>query len=147
MVQESTTTPQRDNWTVFKAYEAGKSRRYGLLFTINGGAFALIGFLVSNNGQLLTISQGLGHRLIAIWAFFIMPLALGAFSYFACEDIKRFAKNMRCFDVVKANDREMEEKLKIYGPEGARYLNRVQGLLVGAWLAAILFLFIPQWLP
>lgn len=40
--------------TVFKFYEEGKSRRYNLLFAVNGGVLAIAKFFPSPDGAFLT---------------------------------------------------------------------------------------------
>jgi hypothetical protein len=43
----------------FKAYEDGKHRRYSLLFSVNGGAFAIAKFLIGEGGKTGVVLGGL----------------------------------------------------------------------------------------
>lgn len=117
--------PLPSDWKPFEIYESGKDRRYKLLFTVNGGAYALIGFLVSN-GHALDLSP------VGIWAFIIIPIALGAYSYMMCDDIDAFAKKMKAY-----------EPDELYGPEGLRHLCFIRWFFVG-WALAVVVVIL-QW--
>ena len=54
---------------IFELYENGKDRRYKLLFAVNGGAYALIGFLIEKG-------KALERQPIAVWTFVCIPIAL-----------------------------------------------------------------------
>jgi hypothetical protein len=114
------------DWKAVEIYESGKGRRYGLLFTVNGGAYALIGFLVTNGHALSQFSP------IGIWAFVIIPIALGLFSWFMCDDIYAFGTNMR------------ESDPKLFGAMGRRLLRSVRLLFCGGWGLAVIFAIL-QW--
>lgn len=68
-------------------YENGKQRRYGLLFSVNGGAFAILTFLVRD-------VQGVarGGRFLIVWS---VSLGLAAITVVLAYDIFRFGVAMR----------------------------------------------------
>jgi hypothetical protein len=45
---------------VYTLYESGKGRRYGLLFSANGAAFAILSFLVRTPSR--AVMRALPHR-------------------------------------------------------------------------------------
>lgn len=75
---------------VFELYEQGKHRRYGLLFSVNGGAFAIGRLLVGDpeNGEI--VLGGLTIQLLAGAMIF--------FSLVMCVDIYQFGVKMKGLD-------------------------------------------------
>ena len=67
MSDQQTPAP---NWQTEQIYESGKGRQYKLLFTVNGGAYVLIGFLV-DKADALKLSP------IGVWAFVGYPTGSG----------------------------------------------------------------------
>ena len=69
----------------FKDYEAGKHRRYGLLFSVNGGAFAI--------AKLLTDAK----TVAVLGALTLQHLSLGMilFTLLMTLDIFLFGRNLR----------------------------------------------------
>ncbi len=97
----------------FNAYEDGKHRRYGLLFTVNGGAFVIAKLLA---GQ---------HATVVLGGLSLWQLSLGMFLFTAVMvvDIYFFGKNMRSTYLPGA-----------FGTPGKTVLILL-GLLIGAgWL-------------
>jgi hypothetical protein len=110
-------------WELFSAYENGKSRRYALLFTINGGAYALIGFLARD-------AKALVPGPLYLWAFIIIPLAMILFSWKMCDDIRAFGESMRKLDLRPPDQR-------VFGPPGKSLLSFIRVLLFAGWAFAI----------
>ena len=69
----------------FKTYEDGKSRRYSLLFTVNGGAFAVAKLFPANN--LCAVLGGL--------TLFELSLGMILFTVLMTVDIFVFGEHMR----------------------------------------------------
>ena len=69
---------------IFKAYEDGKHRRYTLLFTVNGGAFAIANQDKTGSGLVL------GH--LSLWQ---LSLGMALFTIVMILDIFMFGENMR----------------------------------------------------
>lgn len=69
---------------LFEAYEAGKHRRYALLFSVNGGAFAVVGLLFE-------------RRLVTAGLLTLRQIAIGMILFTAvmCFDILAFGLKMR----------------------------------------------------
>lgn len=95
-------------------YEQGKHRRYGLLFAVNGGAFALAKLLVTGFGQNAFILGGL-----TLW---MLALGMAAFSAVMCLDIFQFGRRMRALDGA------------LFGFWGRLVLGMLGLLLIGGWL-------------
>jgi hypothetical protein len=75
---------------VCQAYEDGKHRRYGLLFSVNGGALAIGKLIVGEAGTDRIVLGGL-----KVW---MLGLAMAAFSGLMTYDIWQFGLRMRKFD-------------------------------------------------
>ena len=58
---------------VYELYENGKERRYKLLFAINGGAFALVGFLMDKAGFLAGTDRS---NVLLQWVVFVVMLGV-----------------------------------------------------------------------
>jgi hypothetical protein len=119
----------KDYWPVFTAYENGKARRYGHLFAVNGGAFALVGFLSPrySGDSLLAL-------LFGAWAFIVVPALLGLFTWYMCRDIDSFGRGMRVIAGYPENSRLKEG---IYRQDGRDLLSRVQKIFTVGWLIAV----------
>lgn len=100
---------------VFEIYETGKNRRYNLLFAVNGGAFAVLSFLVTE----APIKHG---NLVIIW----IGLAMVTFSAVMGYDIYKFGFYMR----------HLSGNLKLFGRAGQRVLKLIVSLLIVAWVGA-----------
>jgi hypothetical protein len=102
---------------VASLYEQGKHRRYGLLFAVNGGAFALGKLLVGSGGQQAAVLGGLTVSMLAV--------GMAAFTLVMCIDIWKFGERMRGLDPA------------LFGPWGQRVLMAIGALLVlGWWIVA-----------
>ena len=99
----------------YTLYEEGKKRRYGLLFTVNGGAFAIAQLLTNSENK----EQVLGNLTLAHLA-----IGMGMFTILMVWDIFAFGQKMR--------DRHL--KGEIFGPEGKAILILLGLLIVSGWL-------------
>lgn len=101
----------------FTIYEAGKKRRYELLFAVNGGAFAIAKLLTGSENT----AQVLGHLTLA-------HLAIGMilFTALMCFDIFTFGENMR--------DRYLRGE--VFGRPGQIVLVSLGILISSGWLLA-----------
>jgi hypothetical protein len=107
---------------ILDLYEGGKNRRYGLLFSVNGGAF-VIGTILLGTSTKPAVPLG--------W---LTPLSL-AFSLIFFNavmwfDIWQFGNKMRRFD--------KGESLQIFGSPGKWVLSLLCVMLMGAWTLVIL---------
>ena len=102
---------------LYKLYEDGKHRRYNLLFAVNGGAFAIVSFLLKGDSQQVTLPLLLG----------IGPV-MALFSAVMWLDIYEFGKKMR----------ELGGALDLFGDRGWQVLAAIAASLVAVWLAATL---------
>ncbi len=110
-------------------YEAGKGRRYGLLFSANGGAYAIAVYLAS-----------LGHT-VAGYSFdgaglIVLALFMIAFNWMMWQDIYAFGDRMHKLDSRIRGVPAGEEWL-LFGPVGRRVLNVFGiGLILG-WICVL----------
>jgi len=107
------------NLEVFKAYEDGKHRRYSLLFSVNGGAFAIAKLLAGCESS----DKVVGH-------LHLRPLSVGllAFTILMVYDIYKFADKMRRI--------QKDNKPEIFGPPGKKVLLLIGILICLGWLLA-----------
>ncbi len=98
----------------FPAYEAGKARRYGLLFSVNGGGFAIAKF--SGEPQVPLGALSLGELAVGMALFTIVMTC----------DIWAFGNAMR--ETVPA------DRLQVFGTPGKVVLTSLCGLIVCGWL-------------
>lgn len=98
-------------------YEDGKARRYALLFSVNGGAFAVLS-LAEKAGREPSPSA----RLIGDLSVWQLSVGLAAFSAVMVYDIFAFGEKMRARDGT------------LFGPAGQLVLLAIGALLVLGWL-------------
>jgi hypothetical protein len=98
---------------VYTLYESGKNRRYGLLFAVNGGAFAILALLLKEH-QPISIA--------AVAALMIAP-AMIFFTWTMWWDIDAFGTKMA----------KLAEPTELYGPVGRKVLLSIIGMLIFAW--------------
>jgi hypothetical protein len=100
---------------LYKLYEDGKHRRYTLLFSVNGGAFAIVSFLLKGDSEQVGLPM-------LLWIGLVMSL----FSAVMWLDIYEFGKKMR----------ELGGALDLFGDKGKLVLAAIALSLVAVWLAA-----------
>ncbi len=107
----------RPELEVFKAYEDGKHRRYSLLFSVNGGAFAIANVLSEKPAD--SVVMGNLH---------VQQLAVGmlAFTVVMIFDIYTFADKMKRL--------QGNFKPEIFKPQGKVVLVLIGTLICLAWL-------------
>jgi hypothetical protein len=128
---KSPTPPQHlECDKVFELYENGKERRYKLLFAVNGGAYALVGYLME---------KAKADTRIAVWIFVLIPIALIFYTGVMCLDIHAFGKRMRKLSCTVCGKHWM-----VYKSQGRNHLIYLGLILGGAWLAAVVCSY-PQW--
>jgi hypothetical protein len=97
----------------YTLYEAGKKRRYDLLFAVNGGAFAIAQLLNNSSDKAL---GGLSLSDLAI--------GMAIFTILMTYDIYAFGEKMR--------DRHLPGE--VFGPAGKAVLRLIGLLIVSGWL-------------
>jgi len=116
-----TAKPNDVKLDVFKTYEDGKHRRYNLLFSVNGGAFAIARILAAKpQEQLLTGNLHQWH----------LSVGMAAFSVLMVSDIYEFANKMSRLE------KETGGRVEIFGRKGKQVLISIGILLCLAWLLA-----------
>jgi len=109
----ATLTPK----DAFDLYETGKHRRYGLLFSVNGGAFAIAKLLAGEPGKDPVV---LGHLTLPQLA-----IGMALFTVVMVADIFMFGEKMRATELPEA-----------FGWQGKLVLFFLGFLLCAGWLLA-----------
>jgi hypothetical protein len=96
-------------------YENGKHRRYTLLFSVNGGAFAVAKLLTGGEGKAATV---LGHLTLAqlCWGMVFFTIAMMADIFFFGYKMKRD-----------------DSPIDVFGLPGQLVLLSVGLLICGGW--------------
>jgi hypothetical protein len=101
----------------YTLYEAGKKRRYDLLFAVNGGAFAIAQLLNKPDSKLpgsLSLTD--------------LAIGMAIFTILMTYDIYAFGEKMR--------DRHLPGE--VFGPVGKAVLRLIGLLIVSGWLLVAL---------
>ena len=96
----------------YTLYGSGKKRRYSLLFSVNGGAFAIFKLLTRSDNNVLS-DLSLAH----------LAIGMGIFTLLMVWDIYAFGEKM--------HDRYLGEE--VFGPEGKAVLLLLGLLIVSGW--------------
>jgi hypothetical protein len=91
----------------FGAYEAGKARRYQLLFAVNGGALAI------------------ANVAPAAWRNVLLGFLMSYFTVIMVKDIHTFGERFRSYD------------LGFYGDSGEHLLRHIRFVLLVAWFGLV----------
>jgi hypothetical protein len=110
---------------LFELYESGKHRRYGLLFAVNGGAFAVAKVWAETPDVAAAVLGGLSLPALA--------LGMAAFTVIMVADIYTFGDKMRAA-LTPAPDEPAA--FDVFGPVGKVVLLLLGLLLVAGWLMA-----------
>jgi hypothetical protein len=121
------------SWNGFGVYQDGKSRRFSLLFTVNGGAFALVGFLAGDQPRV-------AFGVFSLWAFVVIPLALVLFTRAMRDDFFVFGEAMR--QVWRDAGLGCPE---IFSEKEQRIVRYVTALICASWGLAVA-LVVASWL-
>jgi hypothetical protein len=107
----------------FKTYEDGKSRRYSLLFTVNGGAFAVAKLFPT------------GNMCAVLGRLTLCELSLGMiiFTVLLTADIFIFGEHMRR-TVSKEEIGPTGDKVPMFGTVGKIILLLVGSFICAGWL-------------
>jgi hypothetical protein len=100
---------------IFDLYESGKARRYGLLFSVHGGAFAIASFL----------AKDIKGRYLAGWGAIVLCIFMAIFTLLMYRDINEFGHKMR----------NLGGPLPLYTKPGRDFLFYLATLLTVAWFA------------
>lgn len=114
-----------DRLKVEQAYLEGKMKRYGLLFSVNGGTFAIISLAVQNADDGLDAS----HHLIGKLTLGNLALWIIIFTALMIADIWRYGTGMRKLEASAYFGRHP----RLFTPFGQSITVLVGILLVGAW--------------
>jgi hypothetical protein len=104
----------------YTLYEAGKKRRYDLLFAVNGGAFAIAKLLATSDNKLQVNSD---YKIIGDLSLAHLAIGMGIFTILMVWDIYAFGEKMR--------DRHLREE--VFGPEGKAVLLLLGFSIVCGW--------------
>ncbi len=113
------------SWEAFGVYQDGKSRRFSLLFTVNGGAFALLGFLAGDQPRI-------AFSFVTVWAFVVIPLAMIIFTQRMRDDLFVFGEGMN--RVWQDLDLACPE---IFSAKEQKIVRSVTRLICAAWALAV----------
>ena len=110
----------------FKEYEDGKHRRYGLLFSVNGGAFAVAKVLFDPNAKTV------------LGALSLTQLAVGMilFTVVMVTDIFLFGRNLRSTLPCDPKD-PASTTTELFAVRGQVVLALLGALLAAGWALAI----------
>ncbi len=106
---------------IFKTYEDGKHRRYSLLFSVNGGAFAIAKVLSDATPEAKLTVMGNLH----VWQ---LSIGMLAFTIIMVFDIYKFAEKMRSL--------QKNADPAIFKTEGKVVLLLIGTLICLGWLLA-----------
>jgi hypothetical protein len=99
---------------IIDLYEQGKHRRYSLLFSVNGGAFAIARLVAGGSAEEKAVLGGM-----TLW---LLALAMSFFSAVMTYDTWSFGVRMRALDD------------ELFGNPGRVVLVLLGAFLVVAWL-------------
>jgi hypothetical protein len=123
-----------DRLQLEQAYLEGKMKRYGLLFSVNGGAFAIITLVTQNaDGSINTTSPFIGKLTLQHVAAWII-----VFTALMIADIWRYGTGMRG---LEARSWLFGRNPRLFTPFGQLITFLVGILLVGAWSLAFFDIF------
>jgi hypothetical protein len=119
--------PHTVNLDIFRTYEEGKHRRYSLLFSVNGGAFAIAKILAKDPpGQLVVGS-------LRQWQ---LSIGMVAFTILMVYDIYKFGSKMSLLQKNLDEENHSKIPLEIFGDVGKEVLVLLGALLCLGWLLA-----------
>lgn len=103
---------------IYSLYESGKSRRYGLLFSVNGGGFAIASWLIKDIKPSDTLLK---------WEQIGIAVGMIVFTAIMYIDVRAFGKNFR----------NLGSPLNLFDTVGERVLAGLTALLILAWFVWI----------
>jgi hypothetical protein len=114
-LEQPTTSSELKPKEAFDVYEGGKHRRYSLLFSVNGGAFAVAKLM---NSEPMKQGEVLGSLTLAQ-----LSVGMAVFTSVMVWDIWLFGEKMRLNYLKNA-----------FGPQGKAVLILIGALIVIGWL-------------
>lgn len=115
-------TPGKKVPAAFQIYEAGKQRRYALLFSVNGACFAVAKLVVGPNPAL--VLGGLTLRNLAVGAI--------VFTILMAVDVFFFGQHMRA-TIPDAQGGTRSDYIDVFGWIGKAVLAAIAMLLCTGW--------------
>jgi hypothetical protein len=116
---------QKRDWGAYNTYQDGKMKRYTLLFSINGGAYAIVTWAAEHVPAAHEIARAASMRTIAV----VVAIAASLFTALMLVDIWLFGRMMRR---AGAGD-----SLAYFGKHGQAVLASIICILLGAWAAVL----------
>jgi hypothetical protein len=110
----------------FKEYEDGKHRRYSLLFSVNGGAFAVAKLVSDPSASIVLGGMGLAQLATGMMLFTAVMVV----------DIFLFGRNLRSTLPCDPKD-PASTTTELFGIPGQVVLLLLGLLLCGGWMLAI----------
>lgn len=115
---------EKKAWDVYGTYQEGKMKRYGLLFSVNGGAYAVVTWKAEHPDNPLGASASLTN--IAV----VVALTASLLSALMFVDIWLFGRMMR--------QQAPKDELVYFGPHGKAVLTSIVLVLGAAWTALLI---------
>jgi hypothetical protein len=110
---------------VYNLYEAGKKRRYDLLFAVNGGALAIAKLLTTVKDEVLDSSK---YHVLGGLTLLHLAIGMTLFTIFMVWDIYAFGEKMRVSYL----------KREVFGTLGKIVLRLIGLLIILGWLLVTL---------
>ncbi len=145
MAKDGEHTPlsnQPDRLTGLTTYIDGKMRRYSLLFTVNGGAFAIAKLLGEQQGgrvlgdlslQAVAIGAVVFTCLMWLDIFFFGEMMRNQFFGGNRSGGRGIVEEMKCF---WNNEKDNRDEPLVFGPQGKFVLGALCTLLILGWSLA-----------
>lgn len=111
-------------WDVYGTYQEGKMKRYGLLFSVNGGAYAVVTWKAEHPDSPLGASASLTNLAVVVASAASLLTAL------MFVDIWFFGRMMR--------QQAPKDGLAYFGPHGKAVLTSMVLVLDAAWTALLI---------
>lgn len=111
------------HWEVFSLYQEGKMKRYGLLFSVNGGAYAVVTWVAEHPETARGAAPPFTRVAIAV------SLAASLFTALMFVDVWMFGRMMK--------DNAPDDGLTYFGGHGKAVLATIAAILTGAWMVVL----------
>jgi hypothetical protein len=116
---------EKKDWDAYNTYQDGKMKRYTLLFSINGGAYAIVTWVAEHMGAAERISRAASLKPIAV----VVAIAASLFTALMCVDLWLFGRMMK-----KAGT---GVDLVYFGEHGKAVLASIVLILLVAWVGVL----------
>jgi hypothetical protein len=115
---------QKKDWGAYNTYQDGKMKRYYLLFSINGGAYAIVTWAAEHPKG---VEWAASPKTIAI----VVAIAAALFTALMLVDVWLFGRMM------KEAEAGTEDGIVYFGGHGKAVLASIVVILLGAWAALL----------